>query len=292
LTSTTWQTYAAWIGTKEGKVEHTVVGDVHVLPDFASPELQNKRNILVYLPPSYRLSSRRYPVIYMHDGQNLFDAATSYAGEWQVDETLETTSRIGLEAIVVGIPNQGVRRVDEYSPFVDPGRGGGKGRNYTAFIVETLKPRIDHDFRTQPDREHTGIVGSSMGGLISLYAFFQQPHVFGFAGVMSPAFWFGRKAIFSYVQALPYVPGRIYMDIGTREGPRMLADSRRMELLLRRKGYTVGQELLYVEESGAFHQEAAWARRLPAALHFLLNHPPYHAGNHAGAMGPALAQKS
>ena len=143
----------------------------------------------------------------MHDGQNLFDEATSYNGEWQVDETMEALSQAGYPAIVVGIPNLGARRIEEYNPFPDP-QHGGQGQAYVAFIVETLKPLIDQQFRTLPDRLHTGIMGSSMGGLISLYAFFQHREVFGFAGVMSPSLWFAGRAIFDVLRRNSTRPAR------------------------------------------------------------------------------------
>jgi predicted alpha/beta superfamily hydrolase len=251
-----WQDYAA----RNGSREHSVVGTLKVWPEAWSPQLENKRDILVYLPPSYKRGNRRYPVIYMHDGQNLFDRATSYAGEWQVDETLELLSQEGLEAIVVGIPNLGDRRVVEYNPFPDK----GKGERYLAFIVETLKPMIDRDFRTRPTRDHTGLLGSSMGGLISLYGFFHYPYVFGFAGAMSPALWFAGRAIYPYVRAAPFVSGRIYLDHGAREG-----SARPMHALLVEKGYRLGHSLMYVREEGGEHNEAAWARRLPEAVRFL-----------------------
>ena len=199
-----WHAYAAhpW--------GHTVVGDVRTLDSIYSPELRNQRKLYVYLPPSYAQSDRHYPVIYMQDGQNLFDQALSYAGEWQVDETMEALSREGIEAIVVGVPNAGVRRIDEYSPFKDQRlRKGGRGDWYVAFLANTVKPLIDRDFRTLPEREHTGVLGSSMGGLISLYALFCRPEVFGFAGAMSPSLWFAHEAIFPYVQQADARPGRI-----------------------------------------------------------------------------------
>jgi hypothetical protein len=149
-----------------------IVGHVRVLPDVRSPQLRNTRDIQVYLPPSYKASGRQYPVIYMHDGQNLFDPELSFAGEWGVDETMERLAPEGFEAIVVAIPNMAGERSHEYSPWVDPRVGGGKGDAYLDFIVDTLKPQIDRRFRTERGRQHTGIVGSSMGGLISLYARF------------------------------------------------------------------------------------------------------------------------
>ena len=263
-----WQDYPAAEG------EHTVVGNVKVLPGLHSPQLGNERDILVYLPPSYAATRRRYPVLYMHDGQNLFDEATSFGREWEVDQTLEEASEEGLECIVVGIPNLGASRLDEYSPWIDrKHQKGGRGDAYLEFIVRTLKPIVDRDFRTIPGRESTGIAGSSMGGLISLYALFRHPETFGFAGVMSPALWFAGHAIYPYVKSRPFVPGRIYLDVGTNEGGEELHDVRRMKDLLVRKGYRPGHDLLLVVEMGGAHNEAAWARRLRRELHFLLGVP-------------------
>jgi predicted alpha/beta superfamily hydrolase len=263
---------------------HTVVGNLKVLKGFKSPQLGNRRDILVYLPPSYETGNKRYPVLYLHDGQNLFDETTSFAGEWQVDETMEDLSLEGIEALVVGIPNAGLARLDEYSPFRDKRAGGGLGDLYLRFIANNLKPLVDSNFRTLTGREHTGIMGSSMGGLISLYAFFRHPETFGFAGALSPAFWFARGAIYKYVKKAPFHPGRIYLDAGTRElsegnwitirsrSRRYCAGIRRMHGLLAEKGYRPQRDLLYVEEKSAQHEENAWARRLPGAIRFLLGH--------------------
>ncbi|HEV2147542.1 MAG TPA: alpha/beta hydrolase-fold protein [Longimicrobiaceae bacterium] len=265
-----WQEYPQ----ENDGAHHTVVGTVRVFRDFHSPELDNRRDILVYLPPSYGDGDRRYPVLYMHDGQNLFDEATSFGAEWGVDKTLEAGAEHGLEAIVVGIPNMGAARLDEYSPWVEPRHeAGGSGDAYLDFIVQTLKPAVDRDFRTLPDRESTGIAGSSMGGLISLYAFFRHPDTFGFAGVMSPALWFGGRKIYGFVEEAPFVPGKLYLDVGTQEGAAELADVRRLRDLLVAKGYEKGRNFLYVVEMGGAHEERAWARRLRRELHFLLDVP-------------------
>ncbi len=280
ITPTPWQDYATHYGTPL----HTVVGAVKVLKEVWSPELSNHRDIFVYVPPSYEKGRKRYPVIYMQDGQNLFDEMTSYAGEWKVDETLETVSQRGIAAIIVGIPNIGAGRNDEYSPFVDPSHGGGRGEAYAEFIVNTLKPIIDRDFRTLTDQQSTGIVGSSMGGLISLYAFFRHPETFGFVGTMSPSLWFANKAIFSYLCEAPFVTGKVYLDVGTEEGKNTLADARRLQTFLLARGYRVGKDLLYVEESGAGHSEAIWAGRLRPMLRFLLRgrgQAPGHDATHA-----------
>lgn len=254
-----------------GFEESTIVGTVRVVKDVYSPQLDNTRDLYVYLPPSYDAEpARRYPVIYMHDGQNLFDQATSFAGEWQVDETMQALSWEGIEAIVVGIPNMGSKRCDECSPFCTDRHGGGQGDQYLAFIVETVKPLIDAQFRTLGGQAYTGVIGSSMGGLISLYAFFRYPEVFGVVGALSPSLWFASRAIFETAEQAPFGRGKIYLDAGTAEGRAMLRDVRAMRDLLVSKGYRLGHDLLYVEEQGSPHHETAWARRLPDALRFLI----------------------
>ncbi|MBV6520138.1 MAG: putative protein YbbA [Gemmatimonadaceae bacterium] len=246
-------------------------GTLEVIQDVYSPELGNRRDISVYLPSSYSKNDRPYPVIYMHDGQNLFDPTTSFAGEWGVDEALARARRKGRRAIVVGVPNMGIDRIREYSPFVDARNGGGLGDVYVSFLLNTVKPMIDERYRTAAQTESTGIVGSSLGGLISLYAFFRQPSRFGFAGALSPALWFADAAIFPYIREAPYVRGRIYLDVGTREGEGTLANARMMRDLLIDKGYAPGTELSWVEDKGGMHNEAAWGRRLRDALPFLLS---------------------
>ncbi|MEP0545547.1 MAG: alpha/beta hydrolase-fold protein [Rhodothermales bacterium] len=261
----TWQTYPP---DPEGD-GHTVVGDLQVLGGLYSPQLDNHRDVITYLPPSYGTGTRRYPVIYMHDGQNLFDDATSFAEEWNVDNTMNALSQVGLEAIVVGVFNT-EGRLNEYSPFEDAEGRGGDGDRYLDFLVDTLKPRIDHDFRTRPGREHTLVAGSSMGGLISLYAFFRRPDIFGNAGVMSPSLWFAERSIFPFVEAAPHTPGKVYLDVGTLEGKETVADVRRLRELLLGKGYRRHRDLVYVEAKGAGHSEVAWSQRLHFAVDFLL----------------------
>jgi predicted alpha/beta superfamily hydrolase len=262
-----WKDYPAALDPNH---QH-VVGSIKQLDRVASPQLGNERGLLVYLPPSYHdRPERRYPVIYMHDGQNLFDPATSFAGEWAVDQTLEAASEDGVEAIVVAIPNMGSERSNEYSPFLDEKNGGGKGELYLRFIAETVKPIIDADFRTLRDREHTGIAGSSMGGLISLYAFFRYRHAFGFAGVMSPSLWFADRAVLKWVERQPFAGGRIYIDVGMKEGQKTLDDVLRLRDILEAKGYRNLHDLMCVVDTAGDHSERAWARRLHRVLRFLL----------------------
>lgn len=260
-----WREYT---GPTEGRFR-VAGGALWVREGLHSPQLGNERDILVYLPPSYAATDANYPVLYMHDGQNLFDPRTSHAGEWGVDDAIVAA---GAETIVVGIPNAGDDRLNEYSPFPDARLGGGDGDDYVAFLTETVKPLIDRTFRTLPGRDHTGIAGSSMGGLISAYAFFARPDVFGVAGVMSPSLWFGRGAFFRYLDDSPFVRGRLYLDIGTIEGEGMVANARLLRQALVAKGYRPGRDLHYVEAE-AGHNEAAWASRFQDALPFLLNRP-------------------
>jgi predicted alpha/beta superfamily hydrolase len=248
----------------------TVVGDVRVLRDVASPQLGNTRDLYVYLPPGHAAGAGRFPVVYMQDGQNLFDDETSFSGEWRVDETMEMLAREGIEAIVVGVSNADEARADEYSV------ARGRGREYLRFLADTVKPRVDRDFRTLPAREATGLVGSSLGGLISLYGVFLEPGVFGFAGALSPALWYARRAVFRIVGRAPFADARIYLDVGEDELPgeraktrRYVADVTRMANLLESKGYGPDRLRLVVEPGGT-HHERHWARRLPDALRFLL----------------------
>jgi predicted alpha/beta superfamily hydrolase len=247
-------------------------GRILTVKSVWSPQRRNRRDIQVYLPPSYARSQQRYPVVYMHDGQNLFDEETAFAGAWRVDRHMERLSRVGIEAIVVGIPNMGAERLDEYSPFRDR-QGGGHGEAYLAFLIDTLKPLVDRRFRTRSGPMSTGLLGSSMGGFISLYGFFRHPEVFGFIGVMSPSLWYAGGAILEYIEQAPFSHGKVYLDVGTAEGDRAVEDVHRLHALLVRKGYGPGESLLYVEDEGAGHAEAAWAHRLATALYFLLPAP-------------------
>jgi len=273
---TTWQNYTALNNP------HTVVGDLRIYSRLYSHLLDNHRDILVWLPPSYQQTDKHYPVIYMHDGSNLFDAQTSYAGEWQVDETMQALSSEGDEAIIVGIPNNR-NRILEYNPYAH--HLFGYGELYLRFVVEEVKPLIDGSFRVLQEPQFTGIAGSSMGGLISLYAFLTYPDVFGFCGAFSTAYWFGYNGLLDTIQQRANGSGKIYLDVGTKEGEvldkwQIPADNldhayvegvRQLRDALISKGYHLDSSLLYVEETDANHHENAWARRLPAALRFLLH---------------------
>jgi predicted alpha/beta superfamily hydrolase len=237
-----------------------------------SPQLRNRRQIDIYLPPSYESDSRRrYPVVYMHDGQNLSDPFTAFGGmTWRLEGALERLASRGFEPIVVGIHNMGERRIAEYTPFVDAKHGGGRGDRYVRFLIDVVKPKIDRRYRTRTDRDNTAILGSSLGGLISLYAFFLRPSPFGRAAVMSPSIWFGGRRILDFVEHARQVHGRLYLDVGTEEGASTLRDARALARILRQNGYRSKSAFRYVEAKRHRHQEHDWAQRLPGALEFLV----------------------
>jgi predicted alpha/beta superfamily hydrolase len=235
-----------------------------------SPQLRNRRGVDIYLPESYAVGRRRYPVVYMQDGQNLSDPAIAFCGNtWHLDDGLAWLAERGIEPIVVGVHNTGEQRLAEYSPFADPAHGGGAGERYLRFLIDTVKPLVDRMYRTRKDRDNTVVAGSSMGGLISLYAFFRRPSPFGGVAAMSPSIWFGRGAILSHVERARTTRGRIYLDVGTEEGEATLTNVRALRRLLRRKGYR-GDSLRHLDAEGHQHREADWGSRLPRALEFLL----------------------
>lgn len=266
---------------------NTVIGDLRVWHAVYSPQLDNTRDIFVWLPPDYEHSKRRYPVIYMHDAQNLFDRHASYSGEWEVDETMTLLAHEGLDAIIVGLPNMRERRGLEYCPYPFVTYEGtpidGQGDAYVRFIIETVKPAIDGGLRTRPEARFTGIAGSSMGGLISLYGALAYPENFGMCAAFSTAYWFGDNALLKTTREKSAYPGRMYLDVGTREGETLngwvnvSADDadhtyvqgvRDLHDALKTGGC---RTLMYIEDEGAPHREAAWAKRLPTALRFLLS---------------------
>jgi predicted alpha/beta superfamily hydrolase len=249
---------------------------VHVLGQRLSmPGLGRERTLRLYLPPSYESSpARRYPVIYMHDAQNLFDDATSFVGEWGVDEALDELARTrGFEAIVVGIDHGGEERTHELSPWTNPKYGAAQGEQYVAFVVDTVKPFIDARYRTRPGRESTAIIGSSMGGLISHYALLRYPQVFGMAAIFSPSYWYSGE-VYAQTTAHPWPRGtRTYFYIGEREGDESVPDVERMIALLGTQDHAAREVTLHVEP-GAEHNERAWRAEFPRAVAWLFELSP------------------
>lgn len=238
---------------------HTASANVKVIDTaFWIPQLKRARRIWIYLPPQYAVSKEPYPVLYMQDGQNLFDEATSFSGEWGVDEMMDTT---GNPCIVVGIDHGGSKRLTEYNPYDNAQFGKGEGKEYLDFIVHTLKPYIDQHYRTAPEREHTGIAGSSMGGLISLYAVLSHPDVFGTAGVFSPSLWIADPAIFDAInEHAASVYSRIYFYVGKEESGKMVPDMLRALNIMAAHS---ASQLTAVIRDGEGHNEAAWRREFP-----------------------------
>ena len=256
--------------------DHTLTGDFRMYSHFHSRFLERERNVLVYLPPGYHDSEKkRYSVLYLNDGQNMFDGATSFVHgqEWGVDETTDELIRADeIEPlIIVAIFNTGEDRIDEYSPTVDPKlKKGGKADLYGRFILEELKPVIDGDYRTFHGPQHTGIGGSSLGGLVSIYLALKHPRSFGNVMAMSPSVWWDRGMIIERVQALPIKPStRIWLDIGTKEGLRTTKNVRILRDALLNKGWRKGDDLGYFEDRHGTHTEASWGHRAHRALRFL-----------------------
>lgn len=236
--------------------------------------------IHVWLPPGYDSSAKRYPVVYGQDGGQMLRPGGR--GSWQLGGRLEALAWQGLETIVVGVGVDPRLRIRAYTPCADPELGGGDGELYLAFLTRWLKPRIDASLRTLPDREHTAMVGASLGGLISAFALASRPEVFGRAAALSPSVHFADGAAWRFVEGLEGGRNRLWVDAGTTEfgrsrggGPsrashRYLDGVRRLRRRLEHRGFRPGRDLGYLEEQGGLHGEESWGRRLPGALAFLL----------------------
>ena len=248
----------------------TAAVNVTVMDDaFEMPQLNRTRRIWIYLPPDYETSGKNYPVLYMHDGQNLFDALTSFAGEWEVDETLNDLFDQGYSVpIVVGIDNGGAERVNEYSPWPHVGYGGGDGDLYMQFIVETLKPYIDEHYRTMPGREQTGIMGSSMGGLISHYGALKYQQIFSKAGIYSPSYWFSDSVWTFTRQMGVQEPMRIYLMCGGSEPQGTINDMNDMQDTLMAVGFPEN-DISYKIIPGGQHNENLWRQDFGEAYMWL-----------------------
>jgi predicted alpha/beta superfamily hydrolase len=243
--------------------------------EFHSEILPDDRTVSVYLPPQHlEQEERRFPVLYLHDGQNLFDGRTSYiAGRtWQAHTTADLlTEQNEIEPLIlVGIANTGLRRMAEYTPTRDFKMGGGEGKSYGRLLMEELKPWVDRRYRTLPDAQNTGVGGSSLGGLISLYLGFANPGVYGKVAVMSPSLWWDQRSILNAIGQQATKPElRIWLDMGTAEGARHVRDADMLEKLLLKRGWQIGVDLAYEKAPGAEHDESAWSDRFGDVLRFL-----------------------
>jgi predicted alpha/beta superfamily hydrolase len=242
---------------------------------FHSEILPDDRHVMVYVPPQYlEERDRRFPVFYLHDGQNLFDGRTSYlAGRtWRAHTTADQLATEGSiePVILVGVANTGLRRMAEYTPTRDLKMGGGEGTSYGRLLIEELKPAIDKLYRTLRGPRDTGLGGSSLGGLVSLYLGFTHPEVFGRLAVMSPSLWWDHRSIFHVINQRVSEPElRIWLDIGTAEGGRHVRDADLLEQALLRRGWRSGVNLEYRKAEGGTHDETAWSERFGEMLRFL-----------------------
>jgi predicted alpha/beta superfamily hydrolase len=237
-------------------------GTLRIIDNFASTQLGNSRKLRIYLPPGYDANSQqRYPVLYMHDGQNLFDPKTAaYGAAWEIGSIVDKLIATGAiePIIVVGIDNAGEQRIAEYTPCCDKKYGGGKLDAYAAFIVDTVKPWADANLRTQKDREHTAIMGSSLGGIASVYIGQKYPQIFSMAGGVSSSFWWNDQMFIKDLPASPQV--KFYIDAGTDNDG--IEDTRKMRDAMQAKGY----KLYYHEAEGGNHNEKSWAARVDLPL--------------------------
>ena len=250
---------------------------LHVHRGFSSRYLPDDRDLMVYLPPGYEQEpERRYPVLYMNDGQNLFDDETAYVRgrSWKMAEAADATIAAGEAEplIIVGIANAGERRLAEYTPTRDWKMGGGEADRYGQMLVDELLPYIATRYRVRPDTFSRGLGGSSLGALAALYLGLRHQDVFGRLGVLSPSVWWNHRVILSLVgETAPLLGTRpkVWLDIGEGEGRRAVADAEMLERRLRSRGWRPGVELSYSLIPGAMHDEAAWAMRVRPMLHFL-----------------------
>ncbi|WP_460218455.1 alpha/beta hydrolase [Psychroserpens sp. MEBiC05023] len=232
-----------------------------------APQLNTYKTIWVYTPKSYQLSDKTYPVIYMFDAQNLFDSETSYVGEWQIDEYLDTLS--DKETIIIGIEHGNEKRIEELTPYPHKKYGGGQGDTFMQFIINTVKPHIDITYRTKPEAKHTGVFGASLGGLMAFYATVKYPNTFSKAGVFSPSFWISNK-IYDLAQttSIPKT-SKFYFLVGSKEGDSMIPDQEKMVKLLLAKGVNPDQIQHKIIEGGE-HNEAFWSSNFPEAFQWLI----------------------
>jgi alpha-glucosidase len=241
--------------------ESTASKNVHILDTaFYMPQLNRHRRVWIYLPESYATTRRKYPVLYMHDGQNLFDHATASFGEWGVDEALDTLGQRYGECIVVAVDHGGEKRINEYSPFDMEQYGKGEGDAYVSFLVQTLMPYINNHYRTKKTARYTAIAGSSMGGLISFYAALKYPDKFGAAGIFSPAFWVAPQ-IFDYAaKRASKVKGRLYFYAGEHESERMVPDMLSIFEILNHQ--SKAKLKTHIRAEGR-HSEETWREEFP-----------------------------
>ena len=255
-----------------GGTNSTAASNVSILStSFFMPQHNRNRKIWLYLPPDYNTTTKTYPVLYMQDGQNLFEVATSFSGEWQIDETLNSLFNQGnYGAIVVGIDNGGSERLNEYSPWNNPSYGGGQGDLYAQFVAETLKPYIDLNYRTKAEAQYNALVGSSMGALISSYIGAKYPNIFQKVGNFSSAYWFAKPQLLNYINtnSQNYSNSRMYFVAGTNEDATMVPDCNDVKNAFQNKQLAISNTQTKYDSYGT-HSEGYWRGEFAAAYLWL-----------------------
>ncbi|GLX67909.1 alpha/beta hydrolase [Paenibacillus glycanilyticus] len=258
---------------------HTITGDVQIIEAFPVPQLHIHRRVWIYLPKSYSEGDRRYPVLYMQDGQNVFDQATSWGSEWRVDEALEgmALEDHSLEAIVVAVDHGVAERNNEYNFTINAEYGfGGKGEAFAAFLAETLKPYIDSHYRTLPEPEQTMIAGSSFGAYISLYAAIRYPEQFGRVGGISFVMWHDNNAIIQLIEQAVFSPSlRVYLSIGELETDNPEFNKTAYEHVAQVQQALIAagmpdNRVRFDYVPAGKHHESTWSELFPVAFRWLL----------------------
>lgn len=245
--------------------------------DFSSHYLAAKRDLIVYVPPDYDEDTERtYPVLYLQDGQNLFDPRTSFipGRTWQVREHADTAIEVGEvePLIIVGIYNTGDSRLAEYTHERNWQMGGGEATEYGLMLTREILPWIAGHYRVRTERQHTGLGGSSLGGLVSLYLGLRYATWFGKLAVLSPSVWWNHKSILGYLnERAPEIweRPRLWLDVGDHEGRRTLHDAEQLNRRLKANGWRPGETLHFEKVHGGTHDEASWSHRVRPMLKFL-----------------------
>lgn len=257
----------------------SLTGNIERIDGFESKALKNKRNLIVYLPPNYEADkTKKYPVVYMHDGQNVFDGMTSYIPnqEWRADEAAESLINAGIiePLIIVGIENGGMERGNEYLPTkIKMGNNefGGKADLYGKMLSDEIMPIINGRYRTKTGSENTGLIGSSFGGVITCYLGIAHPEIYGRVAVMSPSVWVDDRVLLKLVKPIERKQRRpkVWIDMGGKEGASAVQNARDLFDVYVKNGWKPNADLIYLVEPNSEHNELAWGRRLPSVLTFL-----------------------
>ena len=263
----------------QGQRVSSLTGNIEKIEGFESKILSNRRNLTVYLPPQYKEeTARKFPVVYMHDGQNVFDGMTSYIPnqEWRADEAAEALIQAGMiePIIIVGIDNGGMARGDEYLPTKIKMRNsefGGKADLYGKMLTDEIMPLINEKYRAKTGPGNTGLIGSSLGGVVTSYLGITHPEIFGRLGICSPSVWVDDRVLLKLVKPMERKVRRprVWLDIGSKEGENGVRDTRDLFDTYVKNGWKPNADVVLYVEQNAEHNELAWSRRMPSILTYL-----------------------